>query len=344
MECSRFWIPLEHLETNPFVHFRARISKFKKALTSIANNPIRETAEVYRGNSLEMLNSPEFSSLKADLIFLDPPYGDSVPYTEFSNIWNSFLKEIPASDDDISVSDRIEKSASWDNYNAKLHEYMECFTHHITLGGKLLITFNNNDMRAWTSLISALQDNGFVCQSVFYQIPAVISSKAQMSIDSSYISDVYSIYTYNPQNTASADLEPLIAHLCFVANSRGGIVPKTVLDREFIISWLKNNIDHALLSKKEKIIGNLFDYDKEAGVFVLKPQFREDAVQLKDFVLKTVDQILREGPMTVLDCYIRVTERSDQFGTMELSEFREMISEYPVDNGKLCGFTQLSLF
>ena len=199
-------------------------------------------------------------------------------------------------------------------------------------------------MRAWTSLISALQDNGFVCQSVFYQIPAVISSKAQMSIDSSYISDVYSIYTYNPRSTASVQLEPLIAHLCFVANSREGTVPKTVLDREFIISWLKNNIDHTLLSQKEEIIERLFDYDKTKGVFVLKEAYRETTVQLKDFVIQTVDQILREGPCSILDCYIRVTERSEQFGTMELSEFRDIISEYPTDNGKLCGYTQLSLF
>ena len=339
-----FWIPQEHLETNPFVHFRARLSKFRKALSYIEKHPITETAEVHKGNSIELLNSSTYSSLKADLIFLDPPYGDSVPYTEFSNLWNSFLREIPASDDDISVSDRIEKSLSWENYNTKLHQYMECFTHHIKLGGKLLITFNNNDMRAWTSLISALQDNGFVCQSVFYQIPAVISSKAQMSIDSSYISDVYSIYTYNPRSTASVQLEPLIAHLCFVANSREGTVPKTVLDREFIISWLKNNIDHTLLSQKEEIIERLFDYDKTKGVFVLKEAYRETTVQLKDFVIQTVDQILREGPCSILDCYIRVTERSEQFGTMELSEFRDIISEYPTDNGKLCGYTQLSLF
>lgn len=339
-----FWIPQEHLETNPFVHFRARISKFKKALSTLAKNPIRADAEVHRGNSLMMLRGPEFSSLKADLIFLDPPYGDSVPYTEFSNIWNSFLRELPASDEDISVSDRIEKSLSWEIYNSKLHEYMECFTHHITLGGKLLITFNNNDMRAWTSLISALQDNGFVCQSVFYQIPAVISSKAQMSLDSSYISDVYSIYTFNPGNSASTDLGPLNTHLCFVANSRNGVIPKTILDREFIISWLKNNMDHSLLSKKDEIIGDFFDYDKSAGVYVLKQQFRQDTIQLRDFVVRTVDEILREGRLTALDCYIRVTEKSEQFGTMELSEFRDMISEYPVENGKISGFTQLSLF
>lgn len=339
-----FWIPQEHLETNPFVHFKARLAKFKKALVALSQAPIAAEAKIIHGNSLDLLNSSEFSDLKADLIFLDPPYGDSVPYTEFSNIWNSFLKDIPCSDEDISVSDRIDKSASWDNYSHKLDEYMCCFTRHLTNTGKLLITFNNNDMRAWTALIASLQNNGFVCESVFYQIPAVISSKAQMSINSSYISDVYSVYTLNTKVRVSKDLSPVLSHLCFVANSRDGRIAKTVLDREFIIAWLKNNMDYRMLSEKDAIVSSIFDYDKKAGMYIIKEGHKKKTKLLKDAVVESMNRILETGTFSLLDCYLKASEMCEQYGTMELGEFKEYISDFAIDDGKVYGYTQLTLF
>lgn len=65
-----FWIPQEHLEGNPFVHLKARMSKYKKALDRLAKMPAKEKAEVYPGNSLKLLQENTFSDLKADLIFL----------------------------------------------------------------------------------------------------------------------------------------------------------------------------------------------------------------------------------------------------------------------------------
>ena len=339
-----FWIPQEHLETNPFVHFKARLSKFKKALTALNKKPVNAKATIFHGNSLELLNSFEAKDLKADLIFLDPPYGDSVPYTEFSNIWNSFLKNIPPSDEDISVSDRIDKPDSWMRYGNSLDRYMECFTHHLNHQGKLLITFNNNDMKAWTALISALQNNGFICQRVFYQIPAVISSKAQMSLKSSYISDIYSVYTLCPEIQPTRDLSPLISHLCFIANSRGGIISKTIIDREFIISWLKNNIDYQILTEKKSIIESLFEFDKKNAVYTIKQRHKEATEQLKDVVVETMKLLLTKGSQPLLDSYISVAEKCERFGTLELAEFKDLTSDFAMENDKFYGYTQLSIF
>lgn len=330
-----FWVPQEHLETNPFVHIKARLAKIKKALVTLSNSPVNAEAKIVQGNSLELLNNKEYADLKADLIFLDPPYGDSVPYTEFSNIWNSFLKDIPCSDEDISVSDRVDKSASWENYSQKLDEYMRCFTRHLTATGKLLITFNNNDMRAWTALIASLQKNGFVCESVFYQIPAVISSKAHKSINSSYISDVYSVYTLKTEVNVSKDLSPIISHLCFVANSREGRIAKTTLNREFIIAWLKNNTDYQLLSEKDTIVDSVFDYDKKTGNFVIKDSHKKKTKLLKDAVVEAVNKILETGNYSLSDCYLKASEMCEQYGTMELDEFKDYISDFALDGGKV---------
>lgn len=339
-----FWVPQEHLEGNPFIHLKARMSKYKKALDRLAKMPAKERAQVYQGDSLELLQDRRFCDLKADLILLDPPYGDSVPYTEFSNIWNSFLRAIPSPDDDISVSDRLDKALSWQNYKDKLGRYMACLPRHLTPRGKLLVTFNNNEMRAWTALISALQTNGFVCKSVFYQIPAVISSKAQMSIRSSYISDVYSTYVFEPQTAPSHDLSPLLSHLCFVANSRGGQIPKTVLDREFIIGWLRNNIHHHLLAKKDDIIGSLFNLNQQTGLYTLKADHKTKTPLLKDAVKGAVDKALGKGLHDLMDCYLEVCKECEEYGTMELAEFKSYIAGYTLEKGRIVDDTPSAIF
>lgn len=300
--------------------------------------------EIHLGNSLDLLNSTDYLNLKANLIFLDPPYGESVPYTEFSNIWNSFLKKIPPLDEDISVSDRLDKFKSWNNYSIKLNEYMACFTKHLAESGKLLITFNNNDMRAWLALIAALQNNGFVCQSVFYQIPAVISSKAQMSINSSYISDVYSTYTYEPDKVISKNLSSLLEHLCFVANSRDGEVSKTTINREFIITWLENNIDYRLLKNKDDIIDSILTFDKKKGVYIIKKEYKKETKSLKAAVKESMNKLIKTGTYTVLDAYLKICSDCKEYGIMELQEFKNYISGYTIENERICGYTQTSLF
>lgn len=336
-----FWIPLEHLETNPFIHIKARLNKFIKALEYLEDNPAQGQAEICLGDSLKLLEG-KYKDLKADLIFVDPPYGDNVPYTEFSNIWNSFLKNIPSFEEDISVSDRADKNESWKNYGEKLEMFMNCFAHHLNKEGKLLITFNNNDMRAWKALISALQKNKFVCKSVFNQIPAVISAKAQFSIDSSYVSDIYSVYVHDDKMQVSKDLSALITHLCHVANLRNGTLSKVVLDREFIISWLKYNIDNSLLASKEDLISSIFDYDKANKTYVLKAKYVQKMRTLREVVIENVCKIVKEGPISVMECYKKVCENCSKYSSIELGEFREYIKDFIIRNEIIYGSIKMT--
>ena len=78
----------------------------------------------------------------ANLIFFDPPYGDSIPYLEFSAIWNSFLKQMPDPNLDISVSNRMAINTSWENYGKDLDKILNEITKTLAPDGKLLITFN----------------------------------------------------------------------------------------------------------------------------------------------------------------------------------------------------------
>lgn len=339
-----FWVPLEHLETNPFVHIQARFKKFVKALNYLVENPAKGRVTLENGDSLLLLESDEYKDLKADLIFLDPPYGDSVPYTEFSNIWNSFLRTIPNSDEDISVSDRMDKKESWNQYREKLDDFMNVFSHHLTQNGKLLITFNNNDMRAWESLLYSLQNNHFRCDAVFYQIPAVVSSKAMMSPDSSYISDIYSVYSHDTTYLTNNNLSEITIDLVKAMNARDGVISKICADRVFIISWIKNNISCVLLKEKENIINSVATFDKEEKKYRIRPEFIKKGPRLSTMVSKEINKILEKGPVPIITAYKTISAKLSDYGTMEITEFNSYLDGFAVHDGKIFGSAYPTLF
>lgn len=339
-----FWVPMEHLETNPFIHIKARQKKFERGLQILNANPCIEKPSIINENSLFFLNMKEHADEMYDLIFLDPPYGDSVPYVEFSAIWNSFLKIQPNPNEDISVSDRISKTDSWNQYSLNLMNYMNSFTKHLKPSGKLLITFNNNDMKAWFSLLTALQKCHFVCESVIYQVPAVISSKAQKSLASSYISDIYSVYCLSPNQLPTSDTSLIITDLSRISSIRKGVVNKGTLDREFILSFLRNNISVSILSEKDNIVNSMFYYNDIKKVYTLKKDFVTASPDLTELIIKETNLLIQKGPISLNSCFQKVAGKLSSFGTVELFEFKDAIKDFVVEKGKIYGKPQPTLF
>ena len=107
---------------------------------------------------------------------------------------------------------------------------------------------------------------------------------------------------------------------------------------------MKNNIDHKLLSEKNAIINSAFEFDKKSGIYLLKNEYRKETPLLKNAVNEAMYQLVSSGVHSLLDSYIKISAMFEEFGTMELSEFKSYISDFAIENGKVYGCTQLSLF
>ena len=321
-----FWVPQEHLETNPIIHLLAR---YKKMISGLEKLDIINSKKphLYKKDSLEILKNKEFKN-KFDLIFLDPPYGDNIPYTEFSYFWNSFLNEVPDVKKDISVSDRLSSKEAWNKYKLDLDNLFKLLPVNLNKNGKLLITFNNIDIKAWKSLLKPLQNNKFKCIRVNYQIPAVISSKASFCPTSSYISDIYSIYELDNNSVKSNDINKIEEKLIICASSRNRIIQKSIVDREFIISLMENNIDVEFLDKKEEIINKLFDFkSKKEGIYELKEEFFNESVEkLDELINKFVFNEKNKGENDLLILYKTISPMLYKYGIPELYEFKKIIN------------------
>lgn len=329
-----FWVPAEHLETNPIVHIRARYKKFVKALKEINAGKYPTTASVVKKDAICGMQEYRKSGKRADLIFFDPPYGDSVPYLEFSAIWNSFLKDYPNADSDISVSDRKPKNESWDEYNRKMEAILDEISQTLSDAGKLLITFNNNDVKAWEALLNGLQSSKLVCEYVTYQIPAVVSAKAQFSPEGSYISDIYSVYSYNPESIPTSDLAVVANALKKAAESRNGVIAKNLANRVVVLEWLRNNIRVDLLSEKDTIIKNLFD--EKGSQLIFKGELTTDHFELCEHAKSLAKEVLSNGPSEWNELYKTIAIQYAEYGFLDPNELRTYLDGHVIIENKRC--------
>jgi len=329
-----FWVPAEHLETNPIVHIEARYKKFLKAISEINNGKFKETADVEKIDAVSGMKKFRGNDKRADLIFFDPPYGDSIPYLEFSTIWNSFLKDVPEPCSDISVSDRKPKNEAWDEYNRSLNIVLREISYSLSDNGKLLITFNNNDIKAWEALINGLQKNHLLCEFVTYQIPAVVSSKAQFSLEGSYISDIYSLYRYDENAEPTSDLSMITTALCKAAEARKGIIAKNLVNRVVLLEWLRNNIKVELLPEKDFIIKNLFE--KRGSKFIFKKEIPEGSFDLETHSCISAKEILKNGPCDWNELYKNIAIQHADYGFLDPNELRAFLNGHIIVDKKRC--------
>lgn len=329
-----FWVPSEHLETNPVVHLRARLKKFMKGIRDIKKTRSKASIQVIKCDANKGMENLILNNTKADLVFFDPPYGDSVPYIEFSYIWNSFLRDFPDPSIDISVSDRLPKIDAWQQYYLSIDKTLKNISKILKPGGKLLITFNNNDLKAWEALIGALQRNKFLCNYVTYQIPAVISAKAQFSVEGSYVSDIYSIYSVDEFAQATSSLEPVSTALTKCATSRGGTIAKNLAQRVAIITWMKNNIQVELLKEKDALIRSLFNED--GNKLTLKRTHKVECINIVEVSRNLAKQILKNGPCEWTTLYQEISRELVEFGLPDPDELRSFLDGYVIFDKKRC--------
>lgn len=299
-----FWVAPIHLETNPFVHLRARKLKYVRGIEALCdaaadfpNRPEVRCADA--GTFLAGLRSRD---VKADLVFLDPPYGDSVPYLEFSAIWNAMLKKRPDYSRELVVSDRqIDKAGMHDYERGMSSAVREC-ARLLADDGVLLVTFNNLDLEVWYSFLSATQKSGLRCTSVRYQVPAVVSAKSQFSPSGSYVGDFYCWFERDGDAAPGADEEVVAVNVRRTLRAHGPEVPIVLLHRVALLSILKHNLPASAIRSIERIIAGM----TEQGA--AKNRVREAAtgIQVDLNEVPSIRAIVRQAVQRVLEHQNRV--------------------------------------
>lgn len=100
----------------------------------------------------------------AHLVLTDPPYHDDLQYGELArlfHIWLAVAAETPApAEDREAVPNRV-RGTNTEAYEEIVKECLMESRRTLTHNGRLVLTFHNHDLRAWTALRNALSGSGF---------------------------------------------------------------------------------------------------------------------------------------------------------------------------------------
>ena len=150
------YLPSFFTECNPFNLLKAKINTFC------------ESAYHNRGNStISVMSATKMSEIAAnsiDYIFIDPPFGANIMYSELSSIWENWLKVKTDNKEEAIINKTQSKSLF--EYQQLMSASFREFYRVLKPNKWITIEFSNTSASVWNSIQNALQGVGFIIVNV----------------------------------------------------------------------------------------------------------------------------------------------------------------------------------
>ncbi|WP_440948117.1 DNA methyltransferase [Methanosarcina sp. T3] len=154
------YIPSFSQENNVFSGIQ---NKYSRYVSFISQKKKYETISwIVTSSSSSSINSLEDLSL--DYLFIDPPFGSNLNYSELSYLWESWLK--------VWTNNKFEaiENKSQGKGSSEYRQLMTtCFkeAHRVLKPGRwMTVEFSNTKASVWNSIQTALMDSGFIVANV----------------------------------------------------------------------------------------------------------------------------------------------------------------------------------
>lgn len=156
---NSLYIPGNVAERNIFELIKGKLDDIIKADLGKRENP--------NVISCSSLGSNFFSDKikgKIDYIFIDPPFGSNLMYSELNFLWESWLNVFTNNKTEAIVNKTQQKTI--DNYKLLMTNALkECFQ-ILKPGGWMTVEFSNTKAAIWNAIQSAIQEAGFMIANV----------------------------------------------------------------------------------------------------------------------------------------------------------------------------------
>jgi len=169
MAVNNYWVPDDWIEENVWFRFAER---FKKILEAKKISNQRISPEAFNKLKIYTQSSTKLKFIKSnsiDYCFNDPPYGDSIQYSELSMVWNAWMKRGYKNKEEVIVN-RFQNKRVEDYQELLTKVYKETFR-VLKPGSYMTVCFHNKDFRTWSAILQACKDAGFLYINVVPQNP-----------------------------------------------------------------------------------------------------------------------------------------------------------------------------
>ena len=150
------YLPSFFCECNPYFLLKGKINGFV------------DSAYHNRGNStISVMSATKMSEIAAnsiDYIFIDPPFGANIMYSELSSIWENWLKVKTDNKEEAIINKTQSKSLF--EYQQLMSASFREFYRVLKPNKWITIEFSNTSASVWNSIQNALQGVGFIIVNV----------------------------------------------------------------------------------------------------------------------------------------------------------------------------------
>ena len=150
------YIPSLNVELYPFNILKRKIRDFSK------------TSYLQRGNSVISVNSATKLSFiddnSIDYMFIDPPFGANIMYSELSSIWEGWIK-VQTNNKEEAIINQVQQKTLFE-YQSLMNRSLQEFYRILKPGKWITIEFSNTSASVWNSIQNELKAVGFVLVNV----------------------------------------------------------------------------------------------------------------------------------------------------------------------------------
>jgi len=160
---NNYWIPDDYIEENVIFRFKERVKKIIRAKKELKNKLHTRKLGHYELYTQSCL-STSISSSSVDYVLTDPPYGESIQYSELSFLWNAWLDRTFDQKEEVIINPVQKKGAS---------EYLSLFERSVIEAKRILkpkkrytLCFHNKEFKIWTGILDIFKKNDFCLETV----------------------------------------------------------------------------------------------------------------------------------------------------------------------------------
>jgi hypothetical protein len=151
------YVPSFSVENNVIDSLETRLSKLVNVFNALRNKASNFLLTTQSATSFE-------SHSQVDYIFLDPPFGANLNYSELSFLWEVWLRVLTNNRAEAIESKTQDKTL--DDYRGLMtHCFKEAFR-LLKPGRWMTVEFSNTQASVWNSIQTALQEAGFIVANV----------------------------------------------------------------------------------------------------------------------------------------------------------------------------------
>ena len=142
-------------EPSPTYVLTGKLKRFRKAI------PSSERGNVVTTQTLASVLVPDNS---VDYVFIDPPFGNNLPYAELNFLWEAWLRVFTNAAEDAVVSGTQDKTLAV--YTLMMTTCLEKVYRLLKPGRWVTIEFHNSKNAVWTAIQEALGKAGFIIADI----------------------------------------------------------------------------------------------------------------------------------------------------------------------------------